>query len=123
KLVRRNRPAVMTTAAFMLFLVMGTAACAWLAVSARHARDQARKEAASALLAQEAAEKAQKAEAIERERAKRQAEIAEAVKEFLERDLIGQADISADEGGAQKPDPDLKLKTAIDRAAKKVSER
>ena len=123
KFVRRNRPAVVTTATFILFLVLGTAVCAWQAVSARHARDQARKEAAASLLAQQAAEQAQKAEAIERGKAKRQAEIAEAVKRFLEQDLIGQADISAHEGGPQKSDPDLKLKTAIDRAAKKVPER
>jgi serine/threonine protein kinase len=47
-----------------------------------------------------------------------QAELARAVQQFLEFDLIGQAG-----SYFEKPDPDLKLLTAIDRAAAQVKER
>ena len=49
-------------------------------------------------------------------RANREAAIAQAVNDFLQNDLLGQASISTQ----SKPDPDLKVRTALDRAARQI---
>jgi serine/threonine protein kinase len=53
----------------------------------------------------------------ERERAKSEAAIAAAVNEFLQEDLLAQADPE------NEPDRDLKLRTVLDRAAQKIEGR
>ena len=51
----------------------------------------------------------------------RQAEqTAEAVNDFLQNDLLAQAS-AATQSGRAKPDPDLKVRTALDRAAVRVA--
>ena len=49
-------------------------------------------------------------------RANRQAAIAQAVNDFLQNDLLAQASTS----NQSKPDPDLKVRTALDRAAQRI---
>ena len=56
----------------------------------------------------------------ERERANREAAVAAAVNEFLQKDLLAQAGASAQSGPTTKPDPDLKVRTALDRAAERI---
>jgi serine/threonine protein kinase/tetratricopeptide (TPR) repeat protein len=56
-------------------------------------------------------------------RANREAAIAEAVNEFLQNDVLAQASASAQSGPTTKPDPDLKVRTALDRAAAKIGNR
>jgi eukaryotic-like serine/threonine-protein kinase len=53
-------------------------------------------------------------------RANREAAVAEAVNEFLQNDLLAQAGASAQSGRGTKPDPDLKVRTALDRAAERI---
>jgi tetratricopeptide (TPR) repeat protein len=53
-------------------------------------------------------------------RAKREAAIADAVNEFLQNDLLAQAGARAQSGPSTKPDPDLKVRTALDRAAVRI---
>ena len=55
--------------------------------------------------------------ALERDRANREAEIAKAVNDFLQNDLLAQAGASSQARPNTKPDPDLKVRTALDRAA------
>ena len=55
--------------------------------------------------------------ARERDRANQQAEVANAVNDFLRRDLLAQAGASSQARPGTKPDPDLKVRTALDRAA------
>ena len=55
--------------------------------------------------------------ARERDRANREAETAKAVNDFLQDDLLAQAGASAQARPDTKPDPDLKVRTALDRAA------
>jgi tetratricopeptide (TPR) repeat protein/tRNA A-37 threonylcarbamoyl transferase component Bud32 len=51
----------------------------------------------------------------------RRAELtAEAVNHFLRNDLLAQAGASTQSGSSTKPDPDLKVRTALDRAAAKI---
>ena len=55
--------------------------------------------------------------AQERDRANREAEVAKAVNEFLQNDLLAQAGASAQARPDVTPDPDLRVRTALDRAA------
>jgi eukaryotic-like serine/threonine-protein kinase len=53
-------------------------------------------------------------------RANREAAIAEAVNNFLQNDLLAQAGASFQSGPNTKPDPDLKVRAALDRAATRI---
>ncbi len=53
-------------------------------------------------------------------RANREAAVAEVVNDFLQNDLLAQAGASAQSGPNTKPDPDLKVRTALDRAAERI---
>ncbi len=53
-------------------------------------------------------------------RAKREAAIADAVNEFLQNDLLAQASATNQSRPSTKPDPDLKVRTALDRAAEQI---
>jgi len=92
KLVHRHRAWLATAAAFLVLLVAGVIASSWMAVRATHA---------------------------ERE-ALRERNAANAVSEFLQNDVLAQASASAQAGPATKPDPDLKVRTALDRAAARI---
>ena len=54
-------------------------------------------------------------------RATREAARAEAFSDFLRNDLLAQAGASAQSKPGTKPDPDLKLRTALDRAASRIA--
>jgi tetratricopeptide (TPR) repeat protein len=56
-------------------------------------------------------------------RANREAAVAEAVSNFLQNDVLAQASASVQSGPTTKPDPDLKVRTALDRAAAKIGDR
>ncbi len=53
-------------------------------------------------------------------RANREAAIAQAVNDFLQNDLLAQASAAKQSGPRTKPDPDLKVRTALDRAAQRI---
>jgi serine/threonine protein kinase/tetratricopeptide (TPR) repeat protein len=57
---------------------------------------------------------------IERDRANREADIATAVSDFLQGDLLAQASANQQAGPNTKPDPDLTVRTALDRAAARI---
>ena len=61
--------------------------------------------------------------ARERDRANREAGVANAVNDFLKNDLLAQAGASAQARPDTKPDPDLKVRTALDRAAAGIEGR
>jgi eukaryotic-like serine/threonine-protein kinase len=56
-------------------------------------------------------------------RASREAAVAEGVKDFLQNDLLAQASSFSQAGANTKPDPDLKVRTALDRAAQRIGGR
>jgi tetratricopeptide (TPR) repeat protein/tRNA A-37 threonylcarbamoyl transferase component Bud32 len=66
-------------------------------------------------------------EAIRARRAERAAvaseQASQAVSEFLTNDLLAQASAYAQAGPSRKPDPDLKVRTALDRAAARVGDK
>jgi serine/threonine protein kinase len=56
-------------------------------------------------------------------RANREAAVAEAVNNFLQNDLLAQASTLKQSGPATGPDPDLKVRTALDRAAARIGSK
>jgi len=54
-------------------------------------------------------------------RANREAAVAQAVNDFLQNDLLAQASASTQASPSTKPDPDLKVRTALDRAAARIA--
>jgi eukaryotic-like serine/threonine-protein kinase len=53
-------------------------------------------------------------------RANREAAVAQTVNNFLQNDLLAQASAANQSGPSAKPDPDLKVRTALDRAAERI---
>jgi len=89
KFTRRHKALVSSVAAVFVVLVLGVIASAWEAVQARKAE----------------------------RKAQQQSQIAQAVNDFLQKDLLAQASAYHQ----AKPDPDMKVRTALDRAAQNVS--
>jgi tetratricopeptide (TPR) repeat protein/tRNA A-37 threonylcarbamoyl transferase component Bud32 len=149
KFARRHRALVAGVAAVFLVLVSGIVASTWQAVRADRAgraalaeRDRAAaaeqaagKERDRALSAEQAAtnerNKALAAETqaiqernravTEKRRADDEAATAKAVSDFLQGDLLAQASANTQAGPGTKPDPDLKVRTALDRAAARIA--
>jgi eukaryotic-like serine/threonine-protein kinase len=139
KFGRRNRALVAGVGAVFVVLVGGIVASAWQAARATQARktallerdrattaeERANKERDRALNAERAATAAEvqalrdRNQALaENERADTEAATAKAVNDFLQNDLLAQASQVAVLGGrGGKPDPDLKVRMALDRAA------
>jgi serine/threonine protein kinase len=92
KFARRNKVLVTGTFAVFLTLVVGVVVSTWQAVRARRAEVRAQAETATA----------------------------QAVVDFLQNDLLAQASANKQAGPTTKPDPDLKVRTALDRAAERI---
>jgi eukaryotic-like serine/threonine-protein kinase len=96
-------------AASMASLLAGIAVSTWLAVRAT--------------TAERAARIAQEASRTERNRANSKAQMYAAVNDFLNKDLLSQASADNQAQPGRKPDPDLKVRTALDRASEKIGAR
>ena len=92
KYLLRHKALVAGAAAVLLVLVAGVITSTWQAVKARRAEAQA----------------------------KQQSAIAQAVNDFLQKDLLAQASAATQSGPTVKPDPDMKVRTALDRAADRI---
>jgi hypothetical protein len=95
KFARRYRAALATLCAFVLVLMTAAGVSIWQSVIAKSQRDRADSEAA----------------------------IAKAVNQFLQDDLLSQANPESQGGAEAKPDPDVKARTLLDRAAAQVGKR
>jgi serine/threonine protein kinase/tetratricopeptide (TPR) repeat protein len=146
KAYQKNRAAVHTAAALLLAALLVVAAQTWSLLQARAARrdaeaardvaDEQRLEAerqrADAVREKERAAREkleaerQRADAVHHKgRADKEKSVAEAILAFLLDDLLSQADAwtPVESGsGLQKRDPDLKVRTLLDRAAAKVGD-
>jgi len=144
KFARRNRGLVAAVAAVFVVLLSGVVVSTSQAFRANRAGQAALRERDRAAAAEQTARQAEwtatdernramAAETqaieernralIERQRADDESAIAKAVNGFLQNDLLAQAGVSAQAGHGTKPDPDLKVRTALDRAAAGVSGR
>ncbi|PWT97779.1 MAG: hypothetical protein C5B51_30755 [Terriglobia bacterium] len=100
KFARRHKALVTGIAAVFVALVLGLGASIWQAVRAGRAERTALELRDRAVTAQETAN---------------------AVNEFLQSDLLAQASADNQATALNKPDPDLKVRTALDRAAERIS--
>ena len=66
------------------------------------------------------ARRAERAAIVERDRAAEAEASANSVNEFLQNDLLAQASANNQARPDTKPDPDLKVRTALDRAAARI---
>jgi len=117
---RKHRAAFVTVSAFAVLLVVATAVSAYLAVRAHRAERVATDERDRAIVAEATAVAAERAAKAEAKRATTEAAISRAVNEFLQRDLLGQADLDNQEDPGTKPDADIRVRTLLDRAAAKI---
>ena len=135
KLARRHRAALAAAAAFAALLIAATVVSATLAVRARHAELETRADRDRAVAAEQAERKARQRAASaelqtarerdavvsEKQRADTEAAISAAVNGFLQNDLLAQVSSRRQLAGNNKPDPDLKVRQALDRAAAGVA--
>ena len=131
KFVRRHRALAAGFAAVFLALAAGTIVSTSQAIRASRAgraaireRDRATQAEQTAdlqrnlaLRAEQTATSERNRALMERQRADDESARAKAVNEFLENDLLAQASASRQANPDTKPDPDLKVRTALDRAA------
>jgi eukaryotic-like serine/threonine-protein kinase len=149
KFARRHKALVTGVAAVFVVLVAGIAASSWQAMRASRAsqaalleRDRATKaertatrerdraltaeraaneERNLAVVAKRQADEQRNLAVAEKQRADTEAATAAAVNEFLQKDLLAQAGASTQASPNAKPDPDLKVRTALDRAAARIA--
>jgi tetratricopeptide (TPR) repeat protein len=100
KLARRHKALVAGVAAVFVVLVAGILTSTWQATRARRAERTAIEE---------------------RDRAAEAEAIANSVNGFLQNDLLAQASANNQARPDTKPDPDLKVRTALDRAAARIA--
>jgi serine/threonine protein kinase/tetratricopeptide (TPR) repeat protein len=105
KYARRYKKVLATAAAFVVLLVACAVVSTWQAVRATRAETEANTQRDAAV--------------SQRQRADEEAAIAKAVNEFLQTDLLAQADPYRQAGSGQ----DITLRTALDRAADRVAAR
>jgi tetratricopeptide (TPR) repeat protein len=136
KFARRHRLGLGAAATVLLALIGGVAGSTWEAARANLAEHAAIRERDRATTAERAAERerdsAVHAERIatternravaEQQRADVEAAAAKAVNDFLQTDLLSQAG-SAAQALSAKPDPDLRVRTALDRAAARLARK
>jgi non-specific serine/threonine protein kinase/serine/threonine-protein kinase len=95
KFARRYRRALGLIGACVLVLVLATAVATWQGIKATKQRQRADAETAAE----------------------------QAVNDFLRNDLLGQASAANQAGPHTRPDPDIKVRTVLDRAASRIATR
>jgi serine/threonine protein kinase/tetratricopeptide (TPR) repeat protein len=105
KFARKNRRLLVTSVAFVLLLVLGAVASVWQAIRATAAQHLAQANEQQAV--------------AEKGRADEEAAIARAVNDFLQNDLLGQADISNQEQSGAR-NRAITVRELLDRAARAI---
>jgi serine/threonine protein kinase/tetratricopeptide (TPR) repeat protein len=123
KFARRHRTGLAVALGCVLVLAAGAAVSAWQAFRATRAEANALSERDDKEKARAAEEgervRAEKAEALARE----EASIATAVSDFLQADLLRQADSMMQANAGFEAEPNLTVKEALDRAAAQIGRR
>jgi tetratricopeptide (TPR) repeat protein len=135
KFATRHKALTALLVVVFILLVAGITASSWEAARAQRAelsalreRDRAsaseqiaNEERDRALAAERAATMARNLAVAETQRADTKAAVANAVDDFLTNDLLAQAGADAQAQPNIRPDPDLKVRTALDRAAARLA--
>ncbi len=130
KLLRRHKGAAVAAALIFWLLIGGIVSTSWQAARAQKARDLARANERRALQAAIAERRAKEAEAEERaraeaaeKRASAEAATAKAVSEFLQFDVLLQADVRHQVRAGDPAKGSLTIREALDRAAAHIADR
>ena len=137
KFARKNKSVLATAAAFVLVLILsavvslGQAARAWVAEKeanrqrddAAAARDAERNQREQAEIDRDQALKAKQRAEIAEVEARTEAAISAAVNQFLQDDLLGQADAEFQANLGLQPDRELTVRQALDRASEAIGDR
>ncbi len=130
KFAMRHKSLIGALAAVFLALVAAVLVSARAAIRAslaQHeavtARDQAIRASQEANRERQRAELERNHALEETRRADTEAATAKAVNDFLQNDLLSKAAVQAQSTPETKPDPDLKVRTTLDRAAARIAER
>ena len=123
KLASRNRGLMTGVAAVLVVLVAGVVVSTSLAIRANRAGQAALRERDRAVAAEAAALQERNRALAEKQRADGESAISKAVSDFLQNDLLAQAGANGQSQLGVKPDPDLKVRTALDRAAAGIAQR
>ena len=116
KFARRNRVFIGTTVAIAASLIAGIVGTSWQAY-------QANRQAARAEQAETRANQLFQEEKAARREAEEASAVRNAVGEFLVADLLGQANVANQTGTQEGRDPDIKVRTLLDRASQTIDER
>jgi non-specific serine/threonine protein kinase/serine/threonine-protein kinase len=117
KFLRKHRAVVIPTVVIVIACVVAAIGQTINNVRANRAEAKARTERDRAVEAEQLAQERLQQITAEKQRADAERAVARAVNDFLLKDLLEQA------GPEKRLDPDLKLRTVLDRAAEKVSGR
>ncbi len=121
KFARRHRGLMAGTAAVFLVLLAGVAVSTSQAIRANRAGQAALSQRDRAVAAEASAVQERNRALTEKQRADDESATAKAVSDFLQNGLLAQASASAQARPGTKPDPDLKVRTALDRAASGIA--
>ncbi len=116
KFSRKHRFGLLITGIVAALLVIGTVITGWQYLRARHA-------ATLAIAAQQAAEDSRQDALSSHQSALEHLKSSRSVLQFLEQDLLAQAVSENSQSSGFQPDPNIRLRTAIDRAAERIGER
>jgi eukaryotic-like serine/threonine-protein kinase len=137
KFAQRHKALVGSVAAVFVVLLAGVIVSTILAGRARQAEQaalvaldrataaeaQSVEERDRALAAGKQADEERNRAVAEQQRADSESATANAISEFLQNDLLAQASVSTQATPSTKPDPELKVRTALDRAAERITGR
>ncbi len=123
KFARRHRGLMAGVVVVFWVLLAGVAVSTSEAIRAYRAGQAARSERDRAVSAEATALQARNRALTEKRRADDESASAKAVSDFLQNDLLAQASASAQARPDTKPDPDLKVRTALDRAAAGIARK
>jgi tetratricopeptide (TPR) repeat protein len=118
KFARRHKTALLTALCFLLLVLLGAAASTWQAVRATAAEAQARDKERRATAAEAQAREKEQQALAQKQRADDEAAIARAITDFVQKELLGQADISLQAGGERNPN--ITVRELLDRAAQGI---
>jgi tetratricopeptide (TPR) repeat protein len=137
KMVRRHKLGFAAGAAVAAALVIGLSLSTWMFFREKAARERAVAAEQEQSVQRQKADEARAEEKLQRsmadqarqyaeqnlKKAEEEAAISRAVSSFLTDDILRQADSSVQLASKAEPDPDLKVREALDRAAEKVGPR
>ena len=121
KFARRHRGLMAGMGAVFVVLLAGVGVSTSQAIRANRAGQAALKERDRAIAAEASAVQERNRALTEKQRADDESASAKAVNDFLQNGLLAQASASAQARPDTKPDPDLKVRTALDRAASSIA--